>query len=55
MIFEAQGYNNEQNSWQGQANHSMIRGNLPDGTYYYIVDLGNDSGLYSGYVVLRRN
>lgn len=55
MIFEVGGYNNEQNSWQGQANHSMISGNVSEGTYYYTVDLGDGSDLYSGYVVLKKN
>ena len=55
MIFERSGYDNEENSWQGQANHSMINGKLSDGTYYYTVDLGDGSDLYSGYIVLKRN
>ena len=54
LIFETSGYNNDDNSWRGQTNHSMISGNLPEGTYYYSVDLGDGSGLYSGYVVLKK-
>jgi gliding motility-associated-like protein len=55
MIFETSGYNNEGNSWRGQVNHSMISGNVTEGTYFYSVDLGDGTDLYSGYVVLKKN
>jgi gliding motility-associated-like protein len=54
LIFERKGYDNEQNSWTGQANHSLLKGTMPEGTYYYIVDLGDGSDLFKGYVVLKR-
>ncbi len=55
LIFETTGYNNEENNWRGQTNHSMISGNVPEGSYYYSVDLGDGSKLYSGYLVLKKN
>lgn len=56
LIFETTGYNNDNNSWRGQANHSMMNGsNMSEGTYFYSVDLGDGSELYSGYVVLKKN
>ncbi len=55
MIFEVNGYNNDENSWRGQTNHSLISGNLPEGTYFYSVNLGDGSDLFSGYVVLKKN
>jgi gliding motility-associated-like protein len=54
-IFLMSGYNNDENSWKGRPNHGLISGNLPDGTYYYVVDLGDGSGLLSGYVVLKKD
>jgi len=53
LIFEMSGYNNEGNSWTGQINHSLIKGTATDGTYYYMVDLGDGTSLISGYLVLK--
>jgi gliding motility-associated-like protein len=53
-IFEMNSYNNDENSWKGQANHSLISGNMPEGTYFYTVDLGDGSDLLRGYVVLKK-
>jgi len=55
LIFETTGYNNSDNTWQGQTNHSLVKGNVSEGTYFYVVDLGDGSGLYSGYVVLKKD
>ena len=54
LIFEMNGYDNDQKSWSGQINHSLIKGTASDGTYYYVMDLGDGSGLQSGYIVLRK-
>jgi large repetitive protein len=53
MVFQTSGYANEENSWKGQANHGLIGGNLPEGTYYYAVELGDGSAVLSGYVVIK--
>ena len=55
LIFETTGYNNSDNTWQGQTNHSLVKGNVSEGTYFYVLDLGDGSGLYSGYVVLKKD
>jgi gliding motility-associated-like protein len=57
LIFEMAGYDNDENSWRGQANHgNFIKGNMPEGTYFYTlqVDLGNGMELFSGYLVLKK-
>ncbi|HTH56848.1 MAG TPA: Ig-like domain-containing protein [Cyclobacteriaceae bacterium] len=55
LVFETHGYSNETNNWTGQSNHGLIRGSLPEGTYFYSLDLGDGRGPLSGYVVLKRN
>ena len=54
LVYETQAYSNENNSWQGQSNHGMVQGTLPEGTYFYTIDLGNGEPVMSGYVVLKR-
>jgi gliding motility-associated-like protein len=57
LIFEMDGYDNDENSWRGQVNHgNFIKGTMPEGTYFYTlqVDLGNGMELYSGYLVLKK-
>jgi gliding motility-associated-like protein len=55
LIFEQHQYN-EQNAWRGESNRGALTGNqrTPDGTYYYIIDLGDGSPLLKGFVVLKR-
>ncbi len=55
LIYQTKGYDNADNNWRGQTNHGLINGNLPEGTYYYSVNLGDGSDLFSGYVVLKKN
>jgi len=54
LVFETRGYNSESNYWVGQANHGLVRGTLPEGTYFYSISLGDGSALLSGYVILKR-
>lgn len=54
VVFETNGYSNESNNWYGQSNHGLVRGTLPDGTYFYSVNLGDGKGTRSGYVILKR-
>lgn len=52
MIFEASPYLND---WNGRSEHSSTIGeDLPVSTYYYILDLGDGSEPFSGYVYLKR-
>jgi gliding motility-associated-like protein len=48
--------NNYDNSWSGLSNVDKIGIGevLPNGTYYYILDLGNDEKPLNGYVIIRR-
>ena len=48
IIFEKTPYLNE---WDGK---NMAGDELPDGTYYYVIDLGNGHELYKGFVVITR-
>jgi gliding motility-associated-like protein len=48
VVYEKSSYFNE---WDGK---NMSGDELPDGTYYYVVDLGNGHDLYKGFVVITR-
>ena len=53
-IFESRNYNND---WDG-TNHTQIYfgdGRLPEGTYYYIFDLGNSTKPLKGFVFIKRD
>ncbi len=49
QVFERQGYRND-SSWDGTWNDQA----LPDGTYYYIIDLGNGLERINGYLQISR-
>ncbi len=55
-IYQARGYNNVTVFWEGQSTEGIIFGDevVPDGTYFYVLNLGDGSELYSGYIVLRK-
>jgi gliding motility-associated-like protein len=55
LVYETHGYSNETNNWTGQSNHGLTRGNLPDDTYFYWVDLGSGLGKLSGFVILKNH
>lgn len=55
MVFETRGYNNTENNWHGQSNHGISRSNLTEGTYFYVIDLGDGSKVLSGFVILKKN
>ena len=56
MVYEERGYDNGGKVWRGNSNtHFTALGHeLPEGTYFYIVDPGNGMPEFSGYVVLNR-
>jgi len=59
LVYSAEGYNNENVIWYGQSNQGITMGEeiLPDGTYYYVIDLDGDSNKIEpigGYVILNR-
>jgi gliding motility-associated-like protein len=49
LVFERKGYSNAE-PWDGQWNGKA----LPDGPYYYILELGNNAERLSGWVVIQR-
>jgi len=49
QVFLKKGYTNS-DAWQGDWNE----GDLPDGTYFYMIDLGDGSEKISGYVQIHR-
>lgn len=53
VVYKAAPYTN---NWDGSANTGLITGNekLPDGTYYYVLILGNDSKPMRGFIELRK-
>ncbi|MCI5059086.1 MAG: Ig-like domain-containing protein [Flavobacteriales bacterium] len=54
-VFEAQPYNSN-NWWDGRNQSGFSNGNetVPDGTYFYILDLGDGSDKKTGYVYMKR-
>ena len=46
--------NNYQNNWDGTSNKSFSGDQLPSGTYYYIVEINNQTGIapIQGYIYL---
>lgn len=49
LVFEEKGYSN-QSAWQGTWNGK----DLPDGAYFYTIDLGDGSKILSGYLQMMR-
>ncbi|MEQ9423635.1 MAG: putative Ig domain-containing protein [Cyclobacteriaceae bacterium] len=57
LIFDTKGYDNQSNVWDSRSNGSLTIGteNLPDGTYFYVINLGEDGEkIRSGYVTIHR-
>ena len=50
-VYEIIGY---QNDWRGIGNISSNSVDLPDGVYYYVLDLGNGSPLVKGFIYIKR-
>ena len=55
-VFEASPYTNGvTQTWDGTSQFgSMFGEQLPESTYYYVLDLGNDTDPYTGFIYLRR-
>jgi gliding motility-associated-like protein len=56
QVYETKGYNNTDNAWDGQSNGKLTIGDFssPDGTYFYVIDLGEGSKHIGGYVIIKR-
>lgn len=48
LVFEQDGYDG---TWKGTRNNGN---SLPDGTYFYVLDLGNGRDPYLGYIIIHR-
>ncbi|MEO9869146.1 PKD domain-containing protein [Ekhidna sp.] len=55
-VFEIEGYNNRDRAWESDTNTGLVLGDkfVPDGTYFYVIDLGDGSKPVSGFVVINR-
>lgn len=53
LVFKQKNYDNK---WDGKCNVSgaLMGQDLPEGTYYFLIDLNNEGKPLSGYVVLKR-
>lgn len=55
LVYEVTGYNNADQAWTGEANVSTLGDStVPDGTYFYVINLGDGTPPRTGYVVLVR-
>src|SRR5690606_491266 len=56
LVYEAKGYNNEDIVFDGLSNRgvNIMGNNLPDGTYFYIIDKGDGSQPKTGYLEILR-
>ncbi len=55
-VYKTDFYDNESSVWDGKSQHSLTTGNgvLPEGTYYYIIDLGDGTPLIKGPLYLKK-
>jgi gliding motility-associated-like protein len=56
IVYEAAGYDNGAVSWDGTNKGELSTGSgpLPEGTYFYVIDLGDGNAVRSGYVFINR-
>lgn len=56
LVYEANGYDNNTIVWDGKPQNNLTLGDgvLPEGTYFYIVKLGNGSEPLQGAIYLKR-
>ena len=55
-VFDVQGYDNNAKAWTSESSVGVILGanRVPDGTYFYVIDLGDGSKPKSGFIIVNR-
>ncbi len=55
-VFEMNGYDNASRVWRGESNKGLKMGgsNLPDGTYFYVIDFGDGKSVEKGFIIIKR-
>ncbi|MFT4740188.1 MAG: gliding motility-associated-like protein/uncharacterized repeat protein (TIGR01451 family), partial [Marivirga sp.] len=55
-VFSVKGYNNTNNGWTGEVKSSLVLSgtDVPDGTYFYLIDLGDGSKPLTGHITIKR-
>jgi gliding motility-associated-like protein len=54
LVYKTDGYNNRDRVWKGEANVGISPDELPNGTYFYVIQLGDGSSPLQGFVELKR-
>lgn len=56
LVYEKDGYDNEMVVWTGQSEGKLTLGGkeVTDGSYFYVIELGDGSKPLRGYVVVKR-
>jgi gliding motility-associated-like protein len=54
LVYETLGYNNNNIIWQGQANKGISKRDLPGDTYFYILNPGDGTPLFKGFIMLKK-
>ncbi len=54
LVRVIEGYDNETRAWRGESENGVFGNEVTDGSYFYVISLGDGSGPLQGYVVLSR-